>query len=186
MPPSPAWSTRERGDVTAYRQPRSPGGRPGGRSPPITSPDEPASTRAAVTRGRELFEANCSKCHGDGTGNGPSAVKGMVDDWGMAITPANLTLGRGKWARTAGDIYVRAMAGINGTPMPESADALTPEQVWQVAHYVQALGGWAGATPGPPRVAAPPPPPRAGGPPPARTGEPAKPPVVWAPADSAP
>jgi len=75
---------------------------------------------------RELFEANCSKCHGDGTGNGPSAVKGMVDDWGAAITPANLTLGRGKWAHTARDIYVRAMAGINGTPMPESADVLTP------------------------------------------------------------
>src|ERR1700756_504430 len=48
---------------------------------------------------------------------------------------------------TARDIYVRAMAGINGTPMPESADVLTPEQVWQVAHYVQALGGWPGSTP---------------------------------------
>jgi mono/diheme cytochrome c family protein len=38
------------------------------------------------------------------------------------------------------------MAGINGTPMPESADALTPEQVWQIVHYVQALGAWKGAS----------------------------------------
>jgi len=41
----------------------------------------------------------------------------MVDDWGAAITPADLTLGRGEWARTARDIYIRTMAGINGTPM---------------------------------------------------------------------
>ncbi len=118
---------------------------------------------------RELFEANCSKCHGDGTGNGPSAVKGMVDDWGAAITPANLTLGRGKWAHTARDIYVRAMAGINGTPMPESADVLTPEQVWQIAHYVQALGGWPGSTPELRQLAAQLPLPGAGEPAPADT-----------------
>src|SRR5258706_10094561 len=169
MHPSAAWTPRDAGDVIAYRQTRSPGGRPGGPGTRITTPAEPASTRAAVTRGRELFEANCMKCHGDGTGNGPSAVKGMVDDWGMAITPANLTLGRGKWARTAGDIYVRAMAGINGTPMPESADALTPEQVWQVAHYVQALGGLAGATPERTHFPAQLPPPGAGEPAPADT-----------------
>jgi mono/diheme cytochrome c family protein len=30
--------------------------------------------------------------------------------------------------------------------MPESADVLTPEQVWQIAHYVQALGSWPGST----------------------------------------
>ena len=34
-------------------------------------------------------------------------------------------------------------AGINGTPMPESGDALTPGQVWQIVHYVQALGACA-------------------------------------------
>src|SRR5258708_34260440 len=71
----------------------------------------------------------------------------MVDDWGMAIVPANLTLGRGKWSRTARDIYLRITGGINGTPMPEAGDALSPDQVWQVAHYVQALGGWGGSPP---------------------------------------
>ncbi len=135
MPPFAALSKRERGK-------------------PIAVSDEPAATREAVTQGRELYEANCSKYHGDGSGNGASAAKLMVDDWGAPITPANLTLGRGKWARTARDIYIRAMGGINGTPMPESADALTPAQVWQVAHYVQALGGWPGSTPELRRVAA--------------------------------
>ncbi len=147
MPPFAALSTRERRDVIAYLQTRSPRWRTEGPGKPIAIAAEPAPTRESVTRGRELFEANCSKCHGDGTGNGPSAVKGMVDDWGAAITPANLLLGRGKWARTARDVYLRITGGINGTPMPEAGDALSPDQVWQVAHYVQALGGWTGSTP---------------------------------------
>ena len=146
MPPFAALSTRERRDVIAYLQTLSPRWRSEAPGTPIAITDEPAPTRESVTRGREVFEANCAKCHGDGTGNGPAAIKGMVDDWGSAIAPANLTLGRGKWSRTARDIYLRAVAGISGTPMPESGDALTPDQVWQVAHYVQALGGWPGST----------------------------------------
>jgi mono/diheme cytochrome c family protein len=146
MPPFAALSTRERRDVIAYLQTLSPRWRTEEPGTPIAVAVEPIATRESVTRGRELFEANCAKCHGDGTGNGPSAVKGMWDDWGTAIVPGNLMLGRGKWARTARDIYVRAMGGINGTPMPESADALTPDQVWHVVHYVQALGAWSGST----------------------------------------
>ena len=147
MPPFYALNPRARRDVIAYVQTLSPRWRTEQPGTPITIPDEPAPTREAVTAGRELFEANCAKCHGDGTGNGRSAAKGMTDDWGAPIAPANLTLGRAKWGRTARDIYIRAMAGINGTPMPESTDALTPDQVWQVVHYVQALGGWPGSTP---------------------------------------
>jgi len=146
MPPFAALSTRERRDVIAFLQTLSPRWRTEQPATPIAIPAEPSPTRESVTQGRELFEANCSKCHGDGTGNGASGGK-LVDDWGVAITPANLTLGRGKWARSARDIYLRAMNGINGTPMPESGDALSPDQVWQVAHYVQALGAWAGSTP---------------------------------------
>ena len=146
MPPFAALSTRERRDVIAYLQSLSERWRTEGPGTPIAVTEEPAPTRESVTQGRELFEANCAKCHGDGTGNGPSAVKGLVDDWGSPITPANLMLGRGKWAHTARDIYIRAMGGINGTPMPESTGSLTPEQVWQIAHYVQALGAWSGST----------------------------------------
>lgn len=62
---------------------------------------------------------------------------------GTAIALANLPLGRAKGAR---DIYLRTMAGIDGTPMPASGDALTPDQVCQVAHYVQALTAWAAST----------------------------------------
>ena len=145
MPPFYALNPRARRDVIAYVETFSPRWRSEQPGAPSAVPNEPAPTRESVTQGRDLFEANCSKCHGDGTGNGPSAAK-LVDDWGTAITPANLTLGRGKWAHSARDIYVRVMNGINGTPMPSSADALTPDQVWQIAHYIQALGAWPGST----------------------------------------
>src|SRR5438105_11194327 len=119
MPPFAALATRERRDVITYLQTLSPRWRSEEPGKPIFIPIEPAATRESMTQGRELFQANCAKCHGDGTGNGPSAIKGMVDDWGAPITPANLTLGRGKWARSARDIYLRIVGGINGTPMPE-------------------------------------------------------------------
>ena len=89
MPPFAALSTRERRDVIAYLQSLSERWRTEGPGTPIAVTEEPAPTRESVTQGRELFEANCAKCHGDGTGNGPSAVKGLVDDWGSPITPAN-------------------------------------------------------------------------------------------------
>jgi mono/diheme cytochrome c family protein len=84
-----------------------------------------------------------------------------MDDWRTPLAPSNLTLGRAKWAQTGRDIYLRAMAGINGTPMPESADALTPDQVWQIVHYVQALGAWKGSSRGLRELAAKLPPPAA-------------------------
>jgi cytochrome c oxidase cbb3-type subunit 2 len=146
MPPFDAVSVRERRDVIAYLQTLSPRWRSEQQGTPILVPSEPAPTREAVTRGRELFGANCSTCHGDGTGNGPQA-NALVDAWSWPIRPADLTQGRTKSAHTARDIYLRVMTGINGTPMPGFAGALTPEQVWQIAHYIQALGAWPGSTP---------------------------------------
>jgi plastocyanin len=166
MPPFNAVSVRERRDVITYLQTLSPRWRTEQPGTPIVVPPAPASTREAVTRGRELFGANCSTCHGDGTGNGPQA-NALVDAWTWSIRPADLTQGRTKSARTARDIYLRTMTGINGTPMPGFAGALTPAQVWQIAHYIQALGAWPGSTPElrqlvaslpPPAMPAPPPP----------------------------
>jgi plastocyanin len=145
MPPFAAVSPRDRADVIAYLQTISPRWRTDGPGTPISVPDEPRPTREDITRGRELFGANCSVCHGDGTGNGPSSV-GLLDAWRNPIQPADLTKGRGKATRTASDIYMRIMTGINGTPMPGFAGTLTADAAWQIAHYVQALGGWAGST----------------------------------------
>src|SRR5207302_7513714 len=55
MPPFAALSTRERRDVIAYLQTRSPRWRTEGSGTPITIPSEPTPTRESVTQGRELF-----------------------------------------------------------------------------------------------------------------------------------
>jgi mono/diheme cytochrome c family protein len=31
------------------------------------------------------------------------------------------------------------MTGLDGTPMPSFADALKPDQAWDIAHYIDAL-----------------------------------------------
>lgn len=38
------------------------------------------------------------------------------------------------------DIYRVFMTGLNGTPMPSFADALTPDIAWDLAHYIMSLG----------------------------------------------
>ena len=94
MPPFNSLSARERRDVIAYVQTLSPRWRTEQPGSPVVVTAEPTPTRESVTQGRALFEANCAKCHGDGSGNGPSARKGeMVDDWGEPVPPSNLTRG---------------------------------------------------------------------------------------------
>jgi plastocyanin len=145
MPPFYALNGRARMDVISYVERFSPRWRLEQPGTPVVVTDEPAATVEAITRGRELFAANCASCHGDGTGNGPAA-DGMVDMWRNPLAPANLTLGRTKSARTARDIYLRAATGLDGTPMPGFAGTLRPEELWAVSHYIQALGAWEGST----------------------------------------
>ena len=121
----------------------------------------PAPTPEGIARGRELFmdagKGNCQSCHGaSGRGNGDSAFvtdehgdrMAKPDDWGNSIMPRNLRLGINRGGSRPIDIYRRIYAGINGTQMPalgESKDAdgnplLTPEELWNIVHYVRSLG----------------------------------------------
>ena len=145
MPPFEALNPRARRDVIAYLQTFSSRWRTEQPGAPVVVPGEPVPTRGAVTKGRELFGTYCSTCHGDGTGNGPTAAA-LVDAWGAPLPPADLTRQRTKSARTASDIFLRVMTGLDGTPMPGFSGTLTPEQVWQIAHYVEALGSWSGSS----------------------------------------
>jgi mono/diheme cytochrome c family protein len=121
----------------------------------------PAPTPEGIARGRELFmdagKGNCQSCHGSGgRGDGDSAFvtdedghrMAKPDDWGNSIMPRNLRLGINRGGSRPIDIYRRIYAGINGTQMPalgESKDAdgnplLTPEELWDIVHYVRSLG----------------------------------------------
>jgi plastocyanin len=145
MPPFYALAPAERMDVIAYIQTFSPRWRNEKPGEPIAVAPEPGPTSASLERGRALFGNACASCHGDGSGNGPLA-KSLVDAWGNADPPADLTRGRGKTEVVGRDIYVRVMTGLNGTPMPGFAGALSPGQVWDLVHYVESLGPWKEST----------------------------------------
>lgn len=147
MPPFAAINPRARLDVIAYIQTFSPrwGNEKPGESIVVLS--EPTATAASVQSGAAVFSKACASCHGDGSGNGPLA-KSLVDAWGNADPPADLTRGRTKAEVRGSDIYRRIMTGLNGTPMPGFSGSLSPEQAWDVVHYVESLGPWKESTVG--------------------------------------
>jgi DMSO reductase family type II enzyme heme b subunit len=93
----------------------------------------------SLARGRELYESDigCLKCHGAaGRGDGPSAFE-LTDNAGHVIYPADLTQ---PWTFRGGaepeGIYLRLRTGLTGSPMPSFADALSPEDTWDLVNYV--------------------------------------------------
>ncbi len=102
---------------------------------------EPPASAIDHAKGKQLYnDFGCVACHGAvGRGNGPSALT-LTDDLGEPIEAANLTQGwRYRGGHKASDVFARLMAGLDGTPMPSYVDAISPEDGWQVAHYVQSL-----------------------------------------------
>jgi len=117
----------------------------------------------SITRGADIYEENCRKCHGnDGRGDITSG-KFLEDDWGYRTWARDLTK-PWSWRTIAagGDrgtadrdtviqsIYERLSIGIPGTPMPAHSaadegeeDAITLEDRWHVANYVYSLGATA-------------------------------------------
>jgi mono/diheme cytochrome c family protein len=104
-------------------------------------PDDAAS----IARGEALFNdvegGNCAACHGPrGAGDGPTADS-YLDDWGYPIRPRDLQSGVFRAGQEGVDLYRTIASGIKGTPMPSFAGALTPEQIWDMVHFVQSLSG---------------------------------------------
>jgi cytochrome c oxidase cbb3-type subunit 2 len=140
----PSWkplTRQERVDLVAYIKsfsPRFSEEKPGEALP---IPAEPATSPESVKRGADLFQSmNCWLCHGkEGRGNGPSAVS-LTDSKGYPITPFDLSGGtRFKCGETDREMFRDLMTGLDGTPMPSFTDALKPDQIWDVVHYIHAL-----------------------------------------------
>lgn len=112
--------------------------------PPITIPPEPPITPASLEKGKTLFIANCMLCHGnEGKGDGPM-VPVLKDAWGQPLKPANFTLAAGlsggvKLGHDGEHLFKTATTGVGGTPMPVFGEQLTPEEIWDIVHYVQSL-----------------------------------------------
>ena len=113
---------------------------------PVPLPSAPRATAETIALGKKLYEENgCLKCHGTlGRADGPSAPT-LKDDWGYQIRAANLTQ---SWTFRGGssreDIFRTMSTGLNGTPMPSFLEALTPEQRWAIADFIDSLSGSSG------------------------------------------
>jgi mono/diheme cytochrome c family protein len=133
-------SHQQRLDVIAYIKTFSPRFSTEKPEPTITIPPEPPYTAKSVERGAAVYQKfNCAQCHGDGAeGDGPSADD-LTDDWGNPIVPYDLTEGHVKCGDSGPDIYRVFIAGLNGTPMPSFADSISPEEAWDLVHFIQSL-----------------------------------------------
>lgn len=140
----PSWSplpAEQRRDLVAYIKTFSPRFREEKPVEAMPISLEPASSPESVKRGAELFDSlNCWSCHGrDGRGNGPSAHT-LTDSKGYPIAPFDLTSGtRFKCGRSDRDLFRDLTTGLDGTPMPSFSDALKPDQLWDLVHYIQTL-----------------------------------------------
>src|ERR1700721_1766930 len=133
-------SHQKRLDVVAYIKTFSPRFATEKPQPPIIIPPEPAYTPESVKRGAAVYEKfNCAQCHGDGAeGDGPSEDD-LLEDWGNPIVPYDLTEGPIKGGNSGPDIYRVFIGGLNGTPMASFADSISPDEAWDLVHFIQSL-----------------------------------------------
>jgi mono/diheme cytochrome c family protein len=142
----PAWSVLGAGeidDLVASIKQFSPRFDAEGVPAAIAVPPEPARTVHSVERGRAVYQrAQCARCHGPaGHGDGPAAATAHSDS-GLPMRVADLT--RGGDARCGEDparLYVTILTGMNGTPMPSFAASITPEEAWDLVHFLISLRG---------------------------------------------
>lgn len=95
---------------------------------------------ADVERGRQLFQANCTACHGamaDGKGAAASALK---------PPPRDFTDPQARWTRSREplDIYRTLAEGSPGTAMVGFSSNLSVQDRWALVHYIGTLPGVSG------------------------------------------
>lgn len=114
-------------------------------APPVKVPAEPdwwsdntERTRHAAA-GKITFTATCAACHGEkADGTGPAAAA-LRDEWGHAITPANLRTPTLRTGNEPRDLHRVLLTGIGGTPMVSFAETFTDAQRWELVAYLMSL-----------------------------------------------
>jgi mono/diheme cytochrome c family protein len=106
---------------------------PSPESPPVIQIDYP-ETPPNLARGREIFAANCTDCHGAaGAGDGPLVQGGQVSNPGNFTDPATMA------GKTPADYFEIITEGNLAALMPPWRDALSEEDRWAVALYTYTL-----------------------------------------------
>jgi mono/diheme cytochrome c family protein len=140
----PSWKPllrQERADLVAYIKTFSSAFQEEKPGVAIEIPPEPPSSPDSIKRGAELFQSmNCWSCHGkDGRGHGPSAAT-LTDSKGYPIVPFDFTAGsRFKCGDSDQEMFRDLVTGLDGTPMPSFANAMSADQRWDVVHYIRSL-----------------------------------------------
>jgi len=116
--------------------------------PPVDPATLMQSSPELVARGKELFERNCTACHGpQGRGDGPAAAT-------TSPRPRNLASPDGwKNGHHAPGIFKTLQEGIRGTSM-NSFDYLSKKNRMALVHYTQSLGAFPHETGSPQSVKA--------------------------------
>ena len=140
----PSWRPllrQDRVDLIAYIKTFSPAFREEKPAAALPIPPGLPTSAESIQRGAALFQSmNCWSCHGkEGRGNGPSAAS-LTDSAGYPITPFDFTSGRRfKCGDSDEAIFRDLLTGLDGTPMPSFSDAMKPDQMWDVVHYIHSL-----------------------------------------------
>jgi len=102
----------------------------------IHVPPEPPYSDEAAARARGAFAQGCAPCHGP-TGRGDGQQE-QADSKGYPTRPRDLTLGVYKGSPEPSSVYRRIVAGLPGSPMPQSA-YLHGRDAWDLVHLVRSL-----------------------------------------------
>jgi mono/diheme cytochrome c family protein len=99
----------------------------------------PARNEASIAEGKQLYaKLSCFTCHGErGRGDGQSSAT-LVDDSSTKTTPRDFgNPGLFKAGYATKEIVRTIMTGLNGTPMVSFDNALSKEEAWKLAYYVE-------------------------------------------------
>jgi mono/diheme cytochrome c family protein len=114
-------------------------------APPIELPAMPSwfdnapMVKRKAEEGRRLFNASCVPCHGaDGSGQGASAME-LRDVWDQPVTVTDLRQPVLRSGRDLQAVYRVLITGIEGTPMPSFAEALTDQERWSLIALISEL-----------------------------------------------
>lgn len=155
--PMPGWkhilSENDRWAVVEYLKTLSPrfGDPDEDRTAVVSLGTPPVRDAVAVAKGKELYtQLACLSCHGEtGRGDGASAVS-LVDDSNTRIRARDFSKPNTfKSGYSTKDIVRSLLTGFNGTPMVGFHGAVSEEDAWKVAYYVESFA----KAPAPPAIA---------------------------------